>query len=624
MGWLDDLRFGLRMLARNRVLSAVAVLILALGVGLNTAIVSILARALWTPFDYPEPDRLVSVLQSNTVVSFKLAPAAYAEVQEWRKAGSFQGMAAYRMEQVTLAGAGEPESVLAVEATPDFFHVLRVQPAIGRGFDASEQPDGDHRVVLLADEAWQRTFQGDPAVLGREIRIDGRSHTIIGVLPRDFQFLYSKAQIYVPLRLPPRELSQRIYRGVNTIARLAPGITLARAQAQMDSISARMARETPESNRNFRAQVLTLDELVVKRSVRTALHTLFWAVTVVLLIGCGNIASLLLARGTLRERELAIRAALGAGRARLGRLLLAEALALAGAGGALGIGGAYAAMPLLRKFVPDSLPPVAASATVDERALAYALLLCVASGLVAGILPAWTQSRAQAAGALHQGSRGSTMGRHRLLQALVFGEVALTVVLLACGGLMVRSLLYQVRSQPGFATDHLLTARVSLPASRYEGPTEKIVFYQRVLDELRRDPGVVAASAVQSIPLGGSNSFTYVELESSTCPNTGKWRAFEWPRPATSPPCAFRFSRAATSPPPMTPITRASRWSIRPWCGAIGRACPRPSDSASSSRAPETPIPGSPWLGWWAMSGTTASSPTSGPRSICRWRNCRS
>jgi putative ABC transport system permease protein len=500
------------MLSRQKVLTAVAAVTLALGMGMNTAIFSTVSGILWHTLPYAEPQELVSVWAENQKQNFNRVSLSPREVEDWRAAHSLRQLAPYRYSQVGLRGTGDPQSIMVVEAGLGFFDVLRQPPMMGRLFSPEEQQPGDHRVAVITDALWRREFGGEAGVLGKEIRIDGRIHTVIGVLPPDFSFLYSKTDLFLPLQLTDEQRSRRDFRSLRAIGRLNPGYSVAAADQELRGIAARADEAEPQAIRGWSASVRPLEMEVIDRGARLSIQTMFWAVIGVLLIACTNITSLLLARGALRQRELAIRASLGAGQARLARLLLTESVVLCLLGGVLGTFFARWALPVIRSLAPKDFPRLE-YVQLDSSALLYTFLLCLLCGLVAGAAPAWLLTRGELARTLHEGGRGGTFSRQRFLQSLVVTEFALAMVLLTITGLLVRSLTAQLNGDTGFDRSRLLIATLNLPASEYPERRQQARFYQAVAEGLRRDARIQHASAVQSVPLAGSSSFTPIAIE---------------------------------------------------------------------------------------------------------------
>lgn len=516
MRFAQEFRFAARMLAKHKAWTAAATLALALGLGANIAIFSFVNLMLWTPLPYPAADRLVSIPQTNVQRGFRQASVSLPDSRDWASAWTVASIAVYRSRPMALSGDGEPQHCNAMQVTPEFFSTLGVRPVLGRDFTPGEAPETDARVAIISHALWQGVFRGEPAVLGRDIRLDGRNHVIVGVMPEGFEYLFQKNDVWVPLSL---ELAQRdrSWRGLNSVARLKPGVSIAQANAEVQAISERMEREDPKSGKGWRGAVLPLADRVMGSGARAAAQTMFGAVGLVLLIACANVASLLLARGTQRRRELALRASLGATRGALMRLQLAESLLLSLLGGAVGVLSGVWTIPMLKRIAPQDLS-ILQTAHLDWQALAVGLGLSVATGLLFGVIPAWLLTRGDLTPALQDASRGSSGGRHTVLKSLVVGEMALALVLVAASTLMVRSIVRQFTVDPGFDKRNLTAAYILLSQARYPEKSQIVQFYSRVLDNLRSDRSLESAALVQTIPLGGNNSYTGVSVEGQTEP----------------------------------------------------------------------------------------------------------
>lgn len=407
---------------------------------------------------------------------------------------------------MALSGAGEPQHVRAMQVTPEFFPALGVRPELGRAFLPSESPDTESRAAILSHELWQGMFRGARDVLGAEIRLDGRNYTVVGVLPAGFEFLYQRTGVFTPLELEA-QARERGWRGLACIARLKPGATVAQADAEVRAISERLEREDPQNSRYWRGSAQLPAERFMGKGARAAAKTMFGAVGFVLLIACANVASLLLARGTTRRRELALRASL----ASLVRLQLIESLLLSPAGGAVGIASALT-IPLLKRLAPPDMT-IFETAQLDWSALAFGFTLSVCTGVLFGIIPAVLLTGGDLARQLQAPRRGSTGGRHFLLKSLVVGEIALALVLLAASTLLIRSLSRQFTADPGFDRRNLTAAHILLPAARYPGKENRIAFFERALENLRHNGAILSAAAAQTAPLAGSNSYIQVRVE---------------------------------------------------------------------------------------------------------------
>ncbi len=510
----EDVRFAVRMLGRQKMVTLVAAVTLALGIGMNAAIFSTVSGILWNSLPYPEPERLVAIWGTNPKMGFGRAYVAYREVDDFRKAQGLEKVSAHRFSQVSLTGTGEPGSVEAVESDVELFDVIGEKAALGRTYADSERAPGEHRVAVITEGLWRREFGGNPSAVGREIRLDGANYTVIGVMPPEFSYMYSKAEVFIPLRLKPDQKTQygTNMKGLRAIGRLAAGRTAESAEAEVQRIAKAAEESEPDINRGWSAVVRPLELEVIDRGARTSIQTMFWTVFGVLLIACTNIAGLLMARGTLRQRELAIRASLGAGKARIARLLVTESVVLSLFGGVLGVAFAAWAIPVLRSLAPPGFPRLE-QVTLNPMVVLYTFLLCLVTGVLAGVAPAWMMTRGELARSLHEGGRGGTFSRQRSLQGLVAAEVALAMVLLTVTGLLVRSLVGQLYGNPGFDKTHLMTAVVNLPEGLYPEDKQLSDFHTAALQALRRDGRIESAGAAQTIPLGGTNSWAPVLVE---------------------------------------------------------------------------------------------------------------
>jgi predicted permease len=494
----QDVRYGLRTLARTPAFTVAAVLALALGIGATTAIFSVVDAVLLRPLPYANPDRLAVVLTRGT------GPVAPGNFLDWRRdASSFERMGAAEAWGTNLGGDGRPEHVDGVRVTSDVFPLLGVRPQLGRTFTAEDDRPGQSQVVVLGHRLWQRRFGGDASVVGRSITLDGVPHVVVGVMPRGFEFppfWATGAEMWAPLPLAERA-SNREGQSLRAFARLAPGASLDRARAEMATITGRLEKDHPGTNRNV--AVRTLDDIVVG-DVRTALLILLGAVAFVLLIACANVAHMLLARASARHKEVALRAALGASRARVMRQLLTESVVLAGIGGAAGVALAAATLRALIALSPGNLPRLE-TAGLDARVLAVTVLVSLITGIAFGLVPALQASRTDLTHSLREGERGSTVGagRQRLRRLLMASELALALVLLVGAGLMIRTFVALRRFDPGFEPRGVVSAVVSLTGSHAEDPARRLAFYDEALARVRALPGVASASAINHLPLAG-------------------------------------------------------------------------------------------------------------------------
>jgi putative ABC transport system permease protein len=489
----QDLRYGARMLLKNPGFSAVIALTLALGIGANAALFSVVNGVLLNPLPFPQPERLVSLHQRMPNVA--AGSVSYPNYLDWQKENqTFSAMAVSRQSSFALVGAGEAERVRGRRCTANLFSVLGVKPALGRDFAQGEDERGAAPVVIISAELWQRRFGAAPHTPGKSLTVDDRDYTIVGVLPANFS-LYRGTDVYVPMGQWNNDGLQNRSAGMGLqgIGRLKPGATLAQAQADLDGLMRRLAEVYPEANRGVGATVIPLKERLVG-DVGSSLWMLLGAVGLVLLIACVNVSNLLLARATGRTREFAIRAALGAGRGRLLRQSLAESVLLALAGGGLGLLFAALGARAALNALPTGLPR-ADEIGLDARVLLFTAAISLLTGVLAGLAPALKTSQRRLAETLKESGRGAGGGRHRAQGALVALEVALALVLLIGAGLMIRTLSALWNVDPGFRPDNVLTFGLSFPPSmRALSPEGRRASLRDLSDRLNSAPGVKAAS----------------------------------------------------------------------------------------------------------------------------------
>ncbi len=512
----SDLQLGLRILRRNPGFTVTAILLLALGIGANTAIFSVVNAVLLRPLPYQDSSRIMQIWHVPPAKSFpgmtlfSVSPANYLD---WRSQNhSFEDMAAYGGARFNVGGKERPESIQAAPVAPGFFSILRVQPILGRGFTPDDDRPGQGHVVVLGNALWRERYGADPGVVGRNIVLDGETYTVIGVMPRTFNFP-SWAQLWTPLAWTDERRAVRGNHNYQVIGRLKPGVDIRAAQAELSAISTRLEQLYPEDDKGWGAKILTLREQTVG-DVRPALLVLLGAVSFVLLIACANVANLVLGKILGRKKEIAIRSALGATRGAILRLVLAETLLLSVAGGALGLFLARFGTTLIVKFLADRLPRFA-EITLNAPVLGFTAFLALFAGLLAGLLPALRFTKTDVNEALKQGqSRGSSeSGGGNTRGLLVTVEVALSLVLLVGAGLMVRTLWELSNVKPGFDPNSLLTMTVSIPANKFATPTAYISFFERVLQQVRTSPGVESAGVIDDLPMGDGGSHQPVSVE---------------------------------------------------------------------------------------------------------------
>jgi putative ABC transport system permease protein len=495
---LRDMRLAVRQFAKSPGFSVVAVLTLALGIGANSAMFSVVNGVLLRPLPFPEPGALVRVYE--VVPRIGRFPVAPANFLDWRARNkTFERVAAFTVGSATLAERDMPERVTMAFVSWDLFDVLQVKPVLGRTFVSEEDTPLGGNVIILSHGTWQRRFAGDPQILGRSVVLSGTPCEVVGVMPPRFAFPTQEVEFWQPVGLDSAKAPRGAHY-LSVVARLRNGTSIDQASAEMKTIAEVLAQEHVESSKDESAEVIAIHEQVVGR-IRPALLTLLAAVGVVVLIACGNVANLLLVRASARAREIAIRTALGASRRRLMVQMVGESLVLALAGGAGGLLLAYATIEPLRALNAGSIPRISEVA-IDARVLAFTLLLCLITGIVFGLVPAWQASRTNVVEAMKEGGRSSAGSTGRWLRNIVVvGEVALSLVLLVGAALLLRSFSRLVAVDPGFRAENVLTFRVALPQTSYKNAAERTTFFDDFLDRLRRVPRVKSAGMVQSLPV---------------------------------------------------------------------------------------------------------------------------
>jgi len=514
--FLFDLRYGFRTLLRNPSFSITAALLLALGIGANTAIFSVVNPVLLRPLPYQDSSRIMQIWHVPPAKSFpglrlfSVSPANYLDWQNQNH--SFEEMAAYGGARFNIGGKERPEAIQAAPVAPGFFSILRVHPLLGRTFSPEEDRPGQGHVAVLGHTLWRDHFGADPGIVGRDILLNGETYNVIGVMPPNFKFP-SWAQLWVPLAWTNEQRAVRGNHNYLVIGRLKPGVESRAAQAELSAISSRLEQLYPEDDKGWGATILPLREQLVG-DVRPALLVLLGAVAFVLLIACANVANLVLGKILEQKKEIAIRAALGATRSAILRQILAETVLLSLAGGALGLLLARFGVTLIVKFLADRLPR-STEITLDAPVLAFTAFLALFAGTLAGLLPVLRFTRTDVNEALKQGqSRGSSSpsgSKTRLL--LVVSEVALSLVLLIGAGLMVRTLWQLSSVHPGFDPNNVLTMTVPVPANKFATAAAQSAFFDRVLQQVRRTPGVESAGVVDELPLGNGGSHQPVAIE---------------------------------------------------------------------------------------------------------------
>ena len=530
--WLEtvwrDLQYAARTLLRNPGFALIAILTLAVGVGANTAIFTVANTVMLRPLPFRDPDRLVRLWESNPEKGWPTFSASHPTFLDWRsESRSIDRLAALVNTGFTLTSGDNPEIVRANAVTADFLPLLGTTPLLGRNFRPDEDRPGGHtNVVITTYSFWQRRLGANPASLGTTLTLDGRPYDIIGVLPPSFLWGDNRADLLVPLAPDPARA--RGDHRLLVIGRLAPGITLDQARTEMNGIAARIAKQFPQSNGGWSVRISSFYDWLIPQATRDSLTILMGAVGVLLLIACGNVASLMLARAASREKELSIRVALGANRLRIVGQLLVEAMLIALIAGAIGLLAAWGGTRILVTAGPSTGLPRLAEISIDGRVFLFTLVTAIAAALFFGSIPALHASRPHVSDSLKESARGTSGSRQRLRSSLIVGEVALSVALLIAAGLLIRSFRELQQVDPGFQVDHLATMRVNLPRTTYNTGVKSKVFYERLLPTLGTLPAVQAVATSSGVPLAGGNTGSELSFPGRTIqagtPTTADWR----------------------------------------------------------------------------------------------------
>jgi putative ABC transport system permease protein len=520
---LRDFRYTIRMLIKQKSFSVIAIAALTIGIGANTAIFSVVNQVLFRPLPFHDPAEIAVVLRKGPR-SGNLGPVAPATFLDIRRQNrTFTSIGAAEMWGCALTGEGAPEQIAGLRMSSSIFDVLGMQPLLGRVFRADEEEQGKHRVAVLTHKLFQRRFGGDASIVGRGIVLHGETYTVIGVMPPEFQFPQfwaTRAEIYIPLSFTPAQKANRTANSLRLFARLQPGIILEQAQADLSAIGARLATDFPQTDTNLSFGVRPMHEMIVG-NVRPALLTLLVTVALVLLIACANVANLLLARGIARQKEIAVRTALGAGRMVIVRQLLTESVLLAAFAGLGGVILAAWMVDAMQAALGDAVPRLSGSG-IDSQALLFALAASVLTGLLFGLAPARLASNPDVSSTLKENSRGVHGGSGFLRRVLVAGEVALTVMLLIGAGLLARSFVNMLRLDPGFRPENLLTAHVNVAGTTVMERERQMNFYRTTLDRAASLPGVLSAAAINHLPLAGDTWSTTFLLDDRPEPAPGE------------------------------------------------------------------------------------------------------
>jgi putative ABC transport system permease protein len=529
---LNELRYDIRSLLKHPGFTAIAVITLALGIGANTAVFSVVNAVLLRPLPYNDPSRLVTIWEESPERDMFQMPVSLANVHDWIDQNTtFEQIAAYTFAELNLTEVGEPARLLTVRSSANLFSLVGAQPILGRGFLPEEDKEGANRVVVLSNGVWRSRFGSDPQVIGRSLTLNNQSHTVIGVMPPGVQFpvgfgymgkvLNDPVDLYVPIAPAANQLRRGNY-SFFAIGRLKTGVAIEQARAEMTAIESRLEQQYPDSNTGIKISLVPTYEQTVKE-IRPALLVLLGAVGFLLLIACANIANLMLARTASREKEIAIRSALGASRLRVLRLLLGESLLIALAGGLLGLLLAVWGTAALIGLAPDNIPRLN-EVGIDVRVFAFTLAIALITGVVFGLIPALQSAKPDLNEALKEGTRGSTGGvaGRRTRNALVAVEVALSLVLLVGAGLMIKSFVRLQQMNLGFSPDNLLTANLTLSRAKYAEDRQQQAFFKDALQRLQSLPGVQGVAATTALPLTLSISGSDFRIEGRPEPEPGQ------------------------------------------------------------------------------------------------------
>jgi putative ABC transport system permease protein len=523
---VQDVRFALRMFAKNPGFTMVAVLALALGIGANSAIFSVVDTILLRPLPFKNPEQLVMIWEEATHLGFPKDTPSPANFLDWRQQSTvFDEMSAFAERSFNLTGVGEPERLDGRRVSANLFDLLGVTPIVGRTFVSEEDKPGT-KVAILSEGLWKRRFGGDPSVIGRAITLNNESYTVVGVVRSTMRlpsFGKWRDQVWVPLGFSSEEAAMRGSHFLEVIARMKPDVKLTQARSEMQTIMARLAQQYPDVNARRGAVVNPLHEEIVG-NIKPALLVLLGSVVFVLLIACANVANLLLARAAVRQKEIALRLALGADRARLTKQLLVESVILSLLGAIVGLGFAYAGLQVLTRFVPPEVMQTDAIA-IDPSVLAFTLVIAIITGLTFGLAPASQASHFNLNDTLKEGGRDAGAGGRgkRLRSSLVVAEVAVSFILLIGAGLLINSFMHLRNLDPGFRADHLLTLNVDLSEVKYPDTQRRVTFFDEVLRRVRELPGVQSVAAAGNLPFTYNGDSTIISVEGIPDPPIDQW-----------------------------------------------------------------------------------------------------
>jgi len=524
-GFFHDLRYSLRTMRKAPAFFLIAALTLALGIGANTAIFSIVNAVLIRPLPYDHPEQLVSILESNPRRGLAVTAVSPANFVDWQhQATSFSSMAAVQWMSFNYTGNTGAIRIDGVQVSPNFFELLREKPLLGRSFQEPEGQPGRDNVILISETLWRRQFGGDPAILSKAVTMNGQIFTIVGIMPASFQFLFSNAEVWKPLAFSNADLASRSDYRLSVYGRLRDGVSLAQARSEMEAISQRLERDYPESNAGVSVRLRDLHEAFTGGS-QTLVLVLFGAVLTVLLIACVNIAGLLSVRSLGRQHEMALRSSLGATRSRLVRQFLTESVLLGGIGGILGVVVAIGGLRMLLHFLPPFSLPRTNKIGIDAHVLLFTLALSVVCGVLFGIVPAWRGAHSNPVDGLREGSRTASGSRrqHVFQNALVVSEIGLSLVSLVAAGLLMRSFMAMLKVDPGFESQGVLVnTLLVLPTYKYPQNYQRIQFFKSLMERARALPGVEAVGGITSLPLQGNSSFVPFRIQGRPVGPDGK------------------------------------------------------------------------------------------------------
>ena len=519
----QDLRYGLRTLLKNPGFTLIAIIALALGIGANTAIFSVVNTVLLRPLPYKDPDRLAMIWEDNSKQGFPRDTPAAANYIDWRDQNHvFEGMAAIVEISFNLTGVGDPERIDGRRVSATLFPLLGVEPQLGRAFRPEEDQPGANHVVIMSHGLWQRRCGADPVIIGKPINLNGESFTVVGVMPRSFQFPTRNDQLWIPIAFDAKQAGQRGNHYLEVVARLKPGVTWRKAQAEMTTIAGRLEQQYPETNASIGAIVTPLHEQVVG-DIKPALLILLGAVAFVLLIACANVANLLLARAAVRQKEIALRLAVGASRSRLMRQFLTESVLLSFLGGGVGLLLSLFGLAILKRFIPPNISQ-AQDIAIDGKVLIYTVLVSLITGFIFGLAPAIQAANFNLNDTLKESGResGAGSGGNRIRGVLVISEVAVSFVLLIGAGLLINSFMRLRSVDPGFRPEKLLTMKIVLPETRYPDRVARSTFYTELLRRVETVPGVKSAAVATNLPLTDNGNSIGISIEGRPDPGADR------------------------------------------------------------------------------------------------------